>query len=1353
MTPTSLQGAPDRRPPQRRTKALIALLFLLPLLVLFWEVVAGGRTLVPYDALVSDPAFRPLLAAEGIARPQNGLLADLVLQNVVWKEFLRDALLRGLAPLWNPLIFGGVPFLAAAQSSPFYPATLLHVVTTPDRAFGLGAVLNLWIAACAMFAFGRSLRLGRGPAAIMGLTWSLSSLLVVNTVFPMIQAAMAWTPLLLAGVESTARAIERRPGPLLPTGRTAAWWLTLAGCTALIALAGHPEMLYYAGLTAVAYTVFRGVVVARRVHAGAGTRLVAWVGAAGATGLLVAAIQLVPLGELAASSSRSEAAYETAVGHSFSIRQAFSFVLPNVFGNPAHHRYFDLTTRSIRTLDTNAMWGTTWIDGSGWTPTKNYVEAAAYVGILPLLLAVIGILGSPRRERWFFGGLGLIAASFAFGLPTYRLLYVLPGIEQLRTPFRWTFPLLLAVTVLAGLGADRLSWRVPSRSARIAALVAATFGAAALGILATAWLYPQRWVSIMSTVAEAVPGADTVALAAFPDMGAFAGYAYLQSVHGAAFLLLGGLTVALLVRSRGAGIAWYTACALAAADLLLASRGFLPAVDPDLSTLKPQSVSIVQDAVDVKWGRVVGFGDGKALWPNSLMRFGVPDLRGYDSLIPAWTAESISRIEDQSDWLQYNRIGDLTEPASLNHPLLRALAGRYIVSGTTLDVPGLIELHDGAVKVYENSAALPRAWVVPQTKVITDRAQLLEELATFDPEAEVLLEEVPDDRLWTLQAPGRQRPGPARVSRDTGNELILDVYSSGSAMLVISDAWFPGWRAWVETATESGRSETEVPVFRANGMLRAVPIPAGQSFVRMDYFPMSIKIGLYGSFLGILLMGLAAAYALWARFVGAGRTDALGRVAQNSIGPMAIALVNKAVDFAFAMLMLRLLGPEDAGKYYTAVTIIAFAEIFTNFGLNLFTTREVARRPGEAPVFLAQTSLLRLVLWLLALPGLLGYVAFRAATGSPLAPDTLLAVGLLVVALVPGNLNSALSSVFQAFEKMMIPATVTIVSNLLRVSLGALVLLGGWGFIGLAAVAIAVNWVTFAVLGTLLLREGVRPALEWRPGMARTMALTSLPFMLNHLLQTVFFKVDVLLLSQMRGDQVVGWYSAAYRWVDALLIIPGYFTLALFPLMSRQASSDREALRGAYVVALRWLVSLALPIAMATTVLASDLIRVLAGEEYLPAGAIALRIMIWFLPLSFANGLTQYVLLALDRQRLITPAFAVAVTFNLVANMWAIPIYGYQGAAVVTILSEVVLLVPFSLGIRDLGAPPLVALIWRPALATSVMGLVLVGLASGNVPPIAGAAGATIVYLGALRVFGGITAHDTHLLRRLFGQR
>ena len=107
------------------------------------------------------------------------------------------------------------------------------------------------------------------------------------------------------------------------------------------------------------------------------------------------------------------------------------------------------------------------------------------------------------------------------------------------------------------------------------------------------------------------------------------------------------------------------------------------------------------------------------------------------------------------------------------------------------------------------------------------------------------------------------------------------------------------------------------------------------------------------------------------------------------------------------------------------------------------------------------------------------------------------------------------------------------------------------------------------------------------------------------------------------------------------------------------------------------LLIMAFPIAAGTTLLADWIIDLMAGQSYLPESASALQILIWYLPLSFANGLLQYVLIAVNRQRTLTVAFAIGLLFNLAANLALIPIWGYLGAAVVTVASEAVLLVPF----------------------------------------------------------------------------
>jgi O-antigen/teichoic acid export membrane protein len=122
--------------------------------------------------------------------------------------------------------------------------------------------------------------------------------------------------------------------------------------------------------------------------------------------------------------------------------------------------------------------------------------------------------------------------------------------------------------------------------------------------------------------------------------------------------------------------------------------------------------------------------------------------------------------------------------------------------------------------------------------------------------------------------------------------------------------------------------------------------------------------------------------------------------------------------------------------------------------------------------------------------------------------------------------------------------------------------------------------------------------------------------MINHLLATIFFRIDILLLKPLKGDTVVGYYGAALKYIDGLIVIPSFFTMAIFPLMSRYATSARESLLRAYVLSLRLLLMLALPVAIGTPFIARELILILGGGEYLPHSMIALQLLIGFFPLS-----------------------------------------------------------------------------------------------------------------------------------------
>jgi O-antigen/teichoic acid export membrane protein len=312
---------------------------------------------------------------------------------------------------------------------------------------------------------------------------------------------------------------------------------------------------------------------------------------------------------------------------------------------------------------------------------------------------------------------------------------------------------------------------------------------------------------------------------------------------------------------------------------------------------------------------------------------------------------------------------------------------------------------------------------------------------------------------------------------------------------------------------------------------------------------------------------------------------------------------------------------------------------------------------------------------------------------------------------------------------------------------GTLVLLLGWGIIGLALASLVANLVAFAILSWLLVTKIFRPHLEINRTLQKQMMGQSFPLMLNHLLSTIFFRIDVFILEPVRGSVEVGYYSAAYKYVDGINLIPQYFTLAIFPLMSRFASNSRDSLIRAYLLSLRLMLLLALPLAVGTPFVAEELIHFLAGDKFLPDSAIVLQLLIWFLPFSFINQVTQYVLIAIHQQRQLTRAFVIGVLFNVITNLIFIPLYGYKAAAVTTVLSEWSLLIPFYLLIRkNLCIIPWVDITWRPLVAAAIMGVCL--WLPGDISFLMTTLIGGIVYLVSLALLGGLSQPDMDVLWR-----
>ena len=866
-------------------------------------------------------------------------------------------------------------------------------------------------------------------------------------------------------------------------------------------------------------------------------------------------------------------------------------------------------------------------------------------------------------------------------------------------------------------------------------------------------------------------------------------------------ILLGSGIVFWLARRswqvRGVPLWTIAAVGLIAADLMIASWGFNPAADPALLDFTPPALEWLQGQ-DAE-ARAAGEGPirittydapGEALLnANIPWMFGLEDVRGYDSIIPKQYTDYMALIAPQFQ-LDYNRVAPLAadQPGALGvarSELLDLLGVRYLVTTQTIPNPvWALVYEDPAVRIYENQHVLPRAFTLPERATLYyqdfEGFQALIDSPGIEPRLAVLVHD-PDRPTRLEGALLDADPVAQRITEYRGLQVTVDATIGAPSWLVLTDSDFEGWRAYVRPQGTGEDYEQEVPVRLVDGNFRGVfldpaalaakydaQIETGELTlsdtwtVRFRYSPPSFQVGAFLSFIAAAALIFAAGVWLWRTLTGGGTAegDAQGmrRLAKNSVMPIVLNLFNKGIDFAFAFIMLRVLGPEGAGIYYYAVVVFLWFDILTNFGLNTFLTREVARDKARAGRYLWHTSALRLGLSGLGVPLLIVFLAARQTlVADPLDATAIVAIGLLYVGLLPNSLSTGLSALFYAFEQAEYPAAIATIGTLSKALLGLTALLLGWGVIGLAGVSILTNLITLVImLGAArpLLRRHREDALSSeaqadrprgllarldRP-LLRHMLSESWPLMINHLLATVFFKIDIILMEAINGVRVVGWYSTAYKWLDAVQVIPAFLSAALLPVMSRQAHDNPPELVRSFRLAIKLLVIVALPIAVATTFLAHDLILILGGPEFLPDGAIALQLMIWSIPLGWVNSVTQYVLIALDRQRVLTRAFLIVVVFNIGTNLILLPRFSYPAAAIVTILGEGLLLAIFlrmldaTLSQRLPEGPErrvgFLGVIGRPVFAAAGMflGMALLWNVSGLLAVVAGG----LIYPGAL---------------------
>lgn len=721
----------------------------------------------------------PALGGMFLVNPRS----DQFIAGYAFREFSAATIrATGEVPLWNPYLFGGMPYVAAMHGDIFYPTAWLRALIGTDTGMTWGFIIHIYLAGLFTYLLLRGLGLGFFGALIGGLAYMMGGN-VAGLVSPGHDGKLFVSAMLPLSMFFVLRGVR--------DGRSWAWG-GLALSVGLGVLSPHPQLLQYMLLVAGAFGFFLafGNAPGGPLPRADAIKRLAASAVAVVVGLAMGAVQYLPVQEYVPWSPRAAGkTWEVATSYSMPPEELLNFWVPHFSG----------------ILD--RYWGDNGIHFH-----------SEYVGVAVLLLAALAFAQGRRGEHkallWFATGVTIVATLWALGgyTPFYRLVYaIVPGTRFFRAPSTMLYVVSFGIALLAALGADRAVRREIGRRYLVAWGVAVL----AVGVLGATGGLTNLGVSL------AAPEQIDRVLA---NDGALRGGALRSTLFGAlALACLFFLATGRLARDAGG----YLLAGILVVDLWSVERLYWQFSQP-ASVLYASDAAVDYIKAQPAPGRVLQFLSNRAnardpfLRGDALMSHRVRVLEGYHGNELGRYQQLLYAGQGQQAnpnvWHLMNVKYILTDADDLGVPEIKRVVGPVQNAfGTTVS---LFEIPD------EN----PAAWVAPAIVKAPDEDVLstvldprfdVRRAALFDTAAAVNaveLSALPDP--LTIKA-SVQRPDDRSITID------LDQPAPAGSALIVSENYYPGWAATVD-----GQPAT---IGRVDMTLIGVELPAGARQVSLRF--------------------------------------------------------------------------------------------------------------------------------------------------------------------------------------------------------------------------------------------------------------------------------------------------------------------------------------------------------------------------------------------------------------------------------------------------------------------------------------------------------------------------------------
>ena len=423
------------------------------------------------------------------------------------------------------------------------------------------------------------------------------------------------------------------------------------------------------------------------------------------------------------------------------------------------------------------------------------------------------------------------------------------------------------------------------------------------------------------------------------------------------------------------------------------------------------------------------------------------------------------------------------------------------------------------------------------------------------------------------------------------------------------------------------------------------------------------------------------------------------KIAKNTGVVIAGNVIFRLVSLFVIIYLARYLGTAGFGKYSFVFAYLAFFNIITDLGLQQILVREMAREPSTAPKLIGNAYVIRLLLTVFAVG-----LAIVLITLLPYPIDTTSYVYIAAFTLFFISFSDFYATIFQANLAMQYNVIAKLTFKFISAGLILWIIFSHGTLVQVMIVLVFSEGIK-TLLSYLFSRKFVRPRFTIDFGLWRYLLKECLPLALTGVITIIYYRIDVIMLSVMMGDTAVGIYSAAYRLCDPFSLIPYALTVSLFPLMSAYFKSSKDDLIQTYTLAFRYLLIIALPLAVGTVFVADKVILLIYGTPFANSSTV-LQILMWSVMFGMVNTLLWAALVAIDMQKLIMLSVTFCAAVNIILNILLIPVMSYNGAAIATVVTVAVLALSlFYFVSKHLQTIHVHKVVVKPIVATVVMGV------------------------------------------------